>query len=226
MLQQVTPTILFKEQLFNSFQNDITQNHAIKIAKNDHIYNCGDQDDMIYFIESGYIKLVMLSPEGKECILAIHTIGDIFGEICLSELNGRLDTAKAMEDTSIKQIPRKKFFDWLTKHQLLENFITYLTTRMADQQQAIANLVMIDSEQRLGKILLHLARTLGKKAFHNILLEPRISQEELSEMVGTTRPRISIFMQKFRNLGLIEIKNDHYILVKEFELTHYLAQNG
>jgi CRP-like cAMP-binding protein len=79
-------------------------------------------------------------------------------------------------------------------------------------------------EQRLGQTLLQLARTMGKKDPRSIRIELKISHEELSEMVGTTRPRISVFMQRFRNLGLIETNRDHFLIIKEKKLTDYLAQ--
>src|SRR5205085_2308747 len=136
---------------------------AIQIAKDTNIYTSGDTDETVYFIESGQIKLVMHSPKGKECIIAIHTAGDVFGELCLSELGSRKDTAIAMEKTELKKIPCPKFLLVLSQEQLSEGFIKYLAVRIADQQQVIANLVTVDSEQRLGETLLQLARTLGKK---------------------------------------------------------------
>jgi CRP-like cAMP-binding protein len=166
----------------------------------------------------------MLSPEGKECILAIHTAGDIFGELCLSGVGPRLETARAMTETSLKHIPCSRFFARLGRDSLFEGFIRYLAVRIADQQQVIANLVTVDSEQRLGKTLLQLARTLGRKDPRSIRIELRISHEELSEMVGTTRPRISVFMQRFRNLGLLETNEDHFLIIKEKKLIAYLAQ--
>ena len=87
----------------------------------------------------------------------------------------------------------------------------------------IANLVTVDSEQRLGQTLLQLARTMGKKDPRSIRIELRISHEELSEMVGTTRPRISLFMQRFHNLGLIETNKDRFFIIKEKKLADYLA---
>ena len=179
---------------------------------------------MIYFIESGQIKLLMLSSEGKECILGIHTAGDIFGELCLSGLGTRLETATAMKATSLKQIPSIQFFARLSRDSLWQGFIRYLAVRIADQQQIIANLVTVDSEQRLGQTLLQLARTLGKKDPRSIRIELRITHEELSEMVGTTRPRISMFMQRFHNLGLIETNRDRFLIIKENKLTAYLEQ--
>ena len=108
---------------------------------------------MVYFIESGQIKLLMLSSEGRECILAIHSAGDIFGELCLSGLGARLETATAMKATTVKQIPCSQFFTRLSRDSLFEGFVRYLAVRIADQQQVIANLVTVDSEQRLGKTL-------------------------------------------------------------------------
>ena len=161
-------------------------------------------------------------PKG-ECLLAIHTAGDIFGELCLSGLGARLETATAMEETNLKQIPCPKFFARLSSDALFAGFVQYLAVRIADQQQVIANLVTADSEQRLGKTLLQLARKLGKKDPRSIRIELKISHEELSEMVGTTRPRISMFMQRFRNLGLIETNENHFLVIKEKKLTDYLA---
>jgi CRP/FNR family cyclic AMP-dependent transcriptional regulator len=96
--------------------------------------------------------------------------------------------------------------------------------RRAREKSFQSNMVTADSEQRLGKTLLQLARTLGKKDPRSIRIELKISHEELSEMVGTTRPRISVFMQRFRNLGLIETNMDHFLIIKENKLTDYLAQ--
>jgi CRP/FNR family cyclic AMP-dependent transcriptional regulator len=129
-----------------------------------------------------------------------------------------------MEETNLKQIPCPKFFACLGSDALFAGFVQYLAVRIADQQQVIANLVTVDSEQRLGKTLLQLARKLGKKDPRSIRIELKITHEELSEMVGTTRPRISMFMQRFRHLGLIETNEDHFLIIKEKKLTDYLAQ--
>jgi CRP-like cAMP-binding protein len=224
MIQETPLADQFKLQMRDSLRCETLNSRAVTIAKNDHIYNSGDTDLLVYFIESGQVKLLMLSPEGRECLLAIHTTGDIFGELSLSGLGTRLETAIAMEETVLKQIPCPKFFARLGRDSLFEGFVQYLTVRIADQQQVIANLVTVDSEQRLGKTLLSLARTLGKKDPRSIRIELKISHEELSEMVGTTRPRISVFMQRFRNLGLIETNQDHFLVIKEKKLTAYLAQ--
>jgi len=223
-IQQKPQADQFKRQLRDSLQRETINSRAVKIARHDNVYSCGDQDEMVYFIESGQIKLLMLSSEGKECLLAIHSVGDIFGELCLSGLGARLETATAMKATTVKQIPCTQFFARLSRDSLYEGFVRYLAVRIADQQQVIANLVTVDSEQRLGQTLLQLARTMGKKDPRSIRIELKITHEELSEMVGTTRPRISLFMQRFHNLGLIETNKDRFLVVKENKLTEYLAQ--
>lgn len=222
MIEQIPQTDPFKQQLRESLQRESLNSRTVKIARHANVYTCGDHDEMVFFIESGRIKLLMLSPEGKECLLAIHSAGDIFGELCLSGSGARLETATAMEDTVLKKIPRSQFLAGLSRDSLLEGYVRYLAVRIAEQQQVIADLVTVDSEQRLGKTLLQLAGALGKKDQHSTRIELKISHEELSEMVGTTRPRISLFMQRFRNLGLIETNLDRFLVIHEKQLAAYL----
>ena len=223
MIQQTPESDRFKEQMRESLLKETRNSNTIKVGKHTNVYTIGVERETVYFIESGQIKLVMLSPEGKECMLAIHGSGDVFGELCLSGLRGRLEIATAMEDSVLKEISCGKFLSFLAKDSLLEGFVKYLTVRVADQQQVIANLVTVDSEQRLGKTLLQLARKLGKKDPRSIRIELRISHEELATMIGTTRPRISVFMQRFRNLGLIESNDERHLIIKEGKLTTYHA---
>jgi CRP-like cAMP-binding protein len=223
MIQETPQADLFKQQMRESLRQETLNSRAVTIVKHENVYTCGDNDEMVYFIESGQVKLLMLSPKGRECLLAIHTAGDIFGELCLSGLGRRLETATAREETILKQIPCPEFLARLGRDALFECFAQYLAVRIADQQQVIANLMTVDSEQRLGKTLLQLARKLGKKDPRSIRIELNISHEELSEMVGATRPRISVFMQRFRNLGLIETNTDHFLIIKEQKLTAYLS---
>lgn len=223
MIENNSETDLFKQQMRDSLQRETKHSSAIKIAKHGNVYTMGEEAKMVYFIESGEVKLVMISPEGNKCTLDIHSSGDVFGELCLAELAGRMETAIAMEDTVLKRIPSARFLERLINDSLIVGFVKYLAVRVADQQEVIANMVTVDSEQRLGKTLLHLARKLGKKDPRSIRIELKISHEELATMVGTTRPRISMFMQRFRNLGLIELSEEHHLIIKENKLTNYLA---
>ena len=224
IIQHAPSSDLFKQQLRDSLELETENSRAKNFAKNTNIYTCGDRSEGVYFIESGQVKLLMLSPAGKECLLTIHTAGDVFGEMCLSGFNSRQETATAMEKTVVKQIPCSKFFSRLSDYGLLEGFVKYLAVRISDQQDVISNLVTIDSEQRLGKTLLYLARKLGEQDPRSIIIRQRITHEELSGMVGTTRSRITQFMRRFRDLNLIEISNHRFIIVKEKNLTAYLGQ--
>ena len=196
---------------------------TIHIGKHRPVYISGDQADKIYFIESGQIKLLMLSPEGKECLLAIHTTGEVFGELCLANSEVRQESAIAMEDTVLRTIPCETFFRHLSSNLLVEGFAQHLANRVSEQQRIIATLLTVDSEHRLGEILLALARKLGTPDPPCLRIEHKITHEELSRMVGTTRPRITHFLNRFRGLGLIEMSSDHHLVVNEKKLARYLS---
>ena len=213
----------FNRRLKESLSSNNQSFPSVAIAKHQAIYACGDPADTVYFIESGQVKLLMLSPEGKECLLAIHTAGDTFGELCLAGAGARQETAMTMEDTRVRKIPCPGFFQHLNRNSLLEGFVHYLADRVGEQQRMIANLITVDSEHRLGETLLFLARKLGQPDPRSTRIEKKITHEELSEMVGTTRPRITSFMLQFRALGLIEITPEHFLIIKEKNLTEYLS---
>lgn len=214
----------FKQQMRELLLRETSGLRAIRIAKHAQVYTCGDPDETVYFIESGQIKLLMLSPEGKECLLAIYTEGDVFGELCLSGLNSHMETAVAMEKTVLKQIPCSEFLKLLSRDSMFECFVKYLAARITEQQEIIANLVTCDSEQRLGETLLRLARKLGQQDPRSLRIEHKITHEELAEMIGASRPRVSTFMHKFRELGLIEMSEQHHLIIKEQKLTDYLSR--
>jgi CRP/FNR family cyclic AMP-dependent transcriptional regulator len=224
MMPQTPQADHFIAHLRASLQDDMRQAATRTMAKHAPVYTCGEHDAMVYVIVSGHIKLLVLSPEGKQCLLAIYTAGDIFGELCLAEGGGRRETATAMEDTVVQQIPCTQFLLRLSRDALLEGFVRYLAGRLADQQRVIANLVTVDSERRLAQTLLHLAQQLGQHDPRSIRIIQKISHAELAEMVGTTRPRISTFMKRFRDLGLIELTTEHQLIIKEQRLTAYVAQ--
>jgi CRP-like cAMP-binding protein len=224
MVQHLPEFDYFKEQLRDALRREVQQCRTVTLAKHASVYTNGARAEMVYLIERGQVKLLMLSPEGKECLLAIYTTGDIFGELCLAGLGERQETATAMTKTVLRLLPCAQFMARLRQDELLEGLVRYLAVRIADQQEMIANLVTVDSEQRLGKTLLDLARKLGKQDPRSIRIEQRITHEELSAMVGTTRPRISAFMHRFRELGLIEFSAERFLIVKEEKLAAYLDQ--
>jgi CRP/FNR family cyclic AMP-dependent transcriptional regulator len=224
MIQQTPQAELIRRQLSDSLRHEFRDSRIVKIAKHNNVYTCGEVATCsIYLIESGQVKLLPLSREGKECIVAIHTAGDVFGESCLSGEGERVETATAMEETELRVISCPQFCDLLRSDSLLaRGFVRYLSVRVADQQEAIAHLVTDGCEHRLGTILLELARRLGKKDRRDLTIEHRISQEELSHMVGTTRPRVSEFMRRFRKLGLIETRAPNCLVVRDKNLSDYL----
>ena len=227
MVQLIPQVDRFKQQLRAVLQQKAAYCRVIKLAKHANVYTCGEQAATVYFVESGQIKLLMLAPDGKECLLAILTAGDIFGESCLTNMVERPETATAMTKSVVRAIPRAHFLACLHEATLQEGFVHYLALRIAEQRSIIADFVTVDSEQRLGKRLLHLARKLGKHdphTPHTPSIEPRITHEELAAMVGTTRPRISQFMQRFRALGLIEISTERFLIVQAQKLDEYLTQ--
>lgn len=216
----------FKERLRESLQHTRLNFPTVRVKKQQHVYVCTDLSESVYFIQSGQIKLLMLSPEGKECLLAIHTEGDIFGELCLARSEPRQEMATAMGSTTLKRIPSAAFLLHLADNSLVEGFVQYLANRVGEQQQLISHLITVDSEHRLGQTLLMLARKLGQADPRSTRIEQKITHEELSEMVGTTRPRITAFMHKFRALGLVETTPQRFLIVKERKLSDYLAGVG
>ena len=159
-------------------------------------------------------------------MLAIYSAGDVFGELCLAGRGGRQETASAMEETTVRKLPCLQFFHCLSRDGLLEGLVKYLVRRVADQQEIIANLVTVDSEHRLAATLLHLARKLGLPDPRSLRIEQKITHEDLSEMVGTTRPRVTGFLRKFRELGLIVVSEEGFLIVKEHRLADYLLRTA
>lgn len=224
-MQQPQPC-RFKERLHESLKRSTANFPTVHLDKQEQVYTCGDPARSVYFIQSGQIKLLMLSPEGKECLLAIHTAGDIFGELCLALSDERQETATAMGITTLTRIPSAAFLLHLADNSLVEAFVQYLANRVGEQQQVISHLLTVDCEHRFGETLLRLARKLGQPDPRSTRIEQKITHEELSAMVGTTRPRITTFMQKFQALGFVEMTHQHFLIVKERKLSDYLAGVG
>lgn len=224
MLEQPHAAARFRELIRESFQRDPQNAETISVARDESVYASGDQNQKVYIIDSGRIKLLMISPAGKQCLLAIYSAGDVFGELCLAGADESPETATAMVDTILKRVSSSGFRSSLSDNSLFDSFVQYLVVRIAEQQQTIASLMTVDSEQRLGEALLMLARKLGRQHSHGIRIEHKITHEDLSEIVGTTRPWISRLLHKFRELGLIEICPEHLLIIKEERLTAYLAE--
>jgi CRP/FNR family transcriptional regulator, cyclic AMP receptor protein len=149
------------------------------------------------------VKLTVISARGKEAVVAIPGSGDFFGEGCLAGQPLRMATATAMTECSILRVQKETMTRMLRNEPALsELFMTYLLTRNVRIEEDLVDQLFNSSEKRLARILLLLTR-FGKDGQQELVV-PRISQETLADMVGTTRSRVSFFMNKFRKLGLIE----------------------
>lgn len=175
----------------------------VRVDAQTPIYANGDEDESMYLIESGQVKLSMSSAAGKDCLLAIYTAGDVFGESCFTASAKRFETATAMQPTVVRRASRRDFLAAVERTRATEALVAHLAKRIAERQTAVFDLVTMPSERRLAKVLLDVAEKLGTPEGPYLRLDQKISHEELSQIVGTTRPRITAFMQRFRERGLI-----------------------
>jgi CRP/FNR family transcriptional regulator, cyclic AMP receptor protein len=167
------------------------------------VYSQGDPGDGIFFIQKGRVKLAVSSTRGKEAVIALMGPDEFFGESCLNGQTRRMETATVIEDSLILHLPKELMLRLLqTDQSLSEAFIHYLLTRNIRIQEDLVDQLFNSSEKRLARILLLLAH-FGKDETTEVLV-PKVTQETLAEMVGTTRSRVSYFMNKFRKLGFIE----------------------
>jgi CRP/FNR family transcriptional regulator, cyclic AMP receptor protein len=167
------------------------------------IYSQGDPADTILFIQQGSVRLSVLSQAGREAVVGVLDAGEFFGEGALAGQPTRLATATAQTATRIRVIPKRQMIRLLhEQHAFSDRFIAHMLARNARLEEDLVDQLFNASEKRLARTLLLLARY-GKPDGPRRVL-PKISQEVLAEMVGTTRSRVNFFMNKFRKLGFIE----------------------
>lgn len=185
------------------FDRVSTADTRVRVDAHTAIYANGDEDESMYLIESGQVKLSMSSAAGKDCLLAIYTAGDVFGESCFTSWPKRFETATAMQSTVVRRASKRDFLVAVERSRAIEMLLAHLTMRIAERQMAVFDLVTMSSERRLAKVLLGVAEKLGVPEGAYLKLDQKISHEELSQMVGTTRPRITAFIKGFRESGLV-----------------------
>jgi CRP/FNR family transcriptional regulator, cyclic AMP receptor protein len=175
--------------------------------KNRKIFAQGDVADSVLYVQEGQVKLSIISERGKEAVVALHTKGDFFGEGCLSGQLLRLATATAITDCVITRLDKGTVVRVLhDEPKFSEMFLTYILARNARVEEDLVDQLFNSSEKRLARLLLLMAN-FGKEGRPEPVIA-KISQETLAEMVGTTRSRVSYFMNKFRKLGFIEYNGD------------------
>lgn len=171
------------------------------------VFSQGDPADAVFQIQKGKVKLTVVSKKGKEAIIAILGAGDFLGEGCLAGQSLRMTTATTMSECTIVRLDKPDALRLLQEEpDFSEFFLRYLLTRIIRIEEDLVDRLFNSTEKRLARVLLLLAN-LGKKGEPESVI-PKISHEILAEMIGTTRPRVSFFMNKFRKLGFIDYDND------------------
>jgi CRP/FNR family transcriptional regulator, cyclic AMP receptor protein len=171
--------------------------------KNRQIFSQGDAADSVFYVQNGQVKLSVISELGKEAVVALHAKEDFFGEGCLSGQPLRLATAVAMADCVIMKLDKAAIVRVLHEEpKFSEMFLSYILARNARVEADLVDQLFNSSEKRLARLLLLMAN-FGKEGRPEPVIG-KVSQETLADMIGTTRSRVSFFMNKFRKLGFIE----------------------
>jgi CRP/FNR family cyclic AMP-dependent transcriptional regulator len=187
-----------------TFLSTINGGRKIEVfPKKKTIFAQGDSSDAVFYLKEGKVRLTVVSKIGKEAIIGILNTGDFFGEGCLTGQPLRLCSATSMTDCSVMKIDKKAMVQVLhQEHAFSDMFVAYLLTRNIRYEEDLVDQLFNSSERRLARILLLLAH-FGKEGVPETVI-PKISQETLAEMIGTTRSRVSFFMNRFRKLGFID----------------------
>jgi CRP/FNR family transcriptional regulator, cyclic AMP receptor protein len=174
-----------------------------EFTKEETIFSQGDPSATVLYIQKGGVRLSVVNETGKEAVVAVLGPGDFFGEGCLAGQPLRIGTATAITATTALVIEKKEMIRVLhAEHEFSDRFITFMLTRNIRIEEDLVDQLFNSSEKRLARTLLLLARY-GQEGTPQKVI-PKISQEMLAEMVGTTRSRVNFFMNKFRRLGLIK----------------------
>ena len=173
-----------------------------KLKRAEVVYSQGDAAKSVMYIQEGGVRLSVVSEGGKEAVVAMLRPGDFFGEGCLAGQPVRMGTATAITPSTVLVIEKSEMFKVLhEQHALSDRFITFMLGRNIRIEEDLVDQLFNSSEKRLARTLLLLARYGREDEPHGVL--PKVSQETLAEMIGTTRSRVNFFMNKFRKLGFI-----------------------
>jgi CRP/FNR family transcriptional regulator, cyclic AMP receptor protein len=174
-----------------------------QVKKAETVYSQGEAARDIIYLEDGGVKLSVVNGAGKEAVVAILGPGDFFGEGCLAGQTVRMGTATATTSSTVHVIEKSEMLRVLhEQHALSDQFIAFMLSRNIRIEEDLIDQLFNSSEKRLARTLLLLARYGKEDQTHGVL--PEISQETLAEMIGTTRPRVNFFMNKFKKLGFIK----------------------
>jgi CRP/FNR family transcriptional regulator, cyclic AMP receptor protein len=171
------------------------------------VFTQGDPADSVFYIREGRVKIAVLSGQGKEAVVALLKAGDFIGEGCLTSRPRRVSTARAVEDSEITRVDKRTMVRMLRDEpNFSERFMAHLLARTIRVEEDLVDQLFNSSEKRLARALLLLAN-FGKDGRQEPVIA-EVSQETLADMIGTTRSRVSHFMNKFRKLGYIDYNGD------------------
>ena len=174
-----------------------------EFRRGESIYSQGEAAESVMYVQKGGVKFSVVNGSGKEAVVAMFGPSDFFGEGCMAGQSIRMGTATAITPTTLLVIEKDELLRVLhTEHELSDHFISYMLAHNIRVEEDLMDQLFNSSEKRLARTLLLLARY-GKQDQPDRIL-PKVSQETLAEMIGTTRSRVNFFMNKFRNLGFIE----------------------
>ncbi|HTB93425.1 MAG TPA: Crp/Fnr family transcriptional regulator [Candidatus Sulfotelmatobacter sp.] len=174
-----------------------------QVERAEVVYSQGEAAKNVMYLQEGSVKLTVVNGAGKEAVVAILGPGDFFGEGCLAGQSVRMGTATAITGSTVHMIEKHEMLKVLhEQHALSDQFIAFMLARNIRVEEDLIDQLFNSSEKRLARTLLLLARYGKEDQIHGVL--PPISQEMLAEMIGTTRPRVNFFMNKFKKLGFIK----------------------
>ena len=179
---------------------------VVDYSKRDTIFAQGDSAKHVMYLQKGSVKLSVVNATGKEAVVAVLKPGDFFGEGCLAGQSIRMGSATSTVPTTVLVIEKEEMIRILhTEHEFSDRFIAHMLSRNIRVEEDLVDQLFNSTEKRLARALLLLARY-GKNDEPQKIL-PRVSQETLAEMIGTTRSRVNLFMNKFKKLGFIDTEN-------------------
>ena len=206
---QATATPQFDPKAFLNLTKVGEGRSTALYEKNQAIFAQGDPANTIYYLQKGRVKLTVVSDQGKEAVVGILGTGDFFGEGCLARQTFRMSTASAMDNCWIMRLDKAHMTRLLHEEPTFSaTFVAHLLSRSIRVEEDLVDQLFNSSEKRLARVLLMMAQ-FGKECEPETVIA-RVSQETLAEIVGTTRSRVSFFMNKFRRLGFVDYNHaDH-----------------
>lgn len=211
----------------NFLENILGGKRPLRFPSGAKVFSQGEPALSMYFIRKGKVKVTVASSRGKNAVLALLGLRDFFGEGCLvGRTSVRTSTATTLEPSTIFRIGKRAMLQaFKTEPQFAETFLTAVLARSVNLEEDLCDQIFNDSEKRLARVLLKLSRVGQRDTVANVTM-PRMNQETLAEIVGTTRSRVNFFMTKFREMGLIQYdKGNKEITIMAEALTNSILHD-